>query len=94
VGSSIDDDGVLHLQPRLLDRLDGVGLCMRFRGNSLRLSVKGDELTVLVQAEGFRGPLRVCISGDLRELTPGRAYVFQVPGQASSAYPRPSGDGR
>ncbi|MEU8104060.1 glycosyl hydrolase family 65 protein [Nonomuraea muscovyensis] len=94
VGSSIDDEGVLHLQPRLLDRLDGVGLCMRFRGNSLRLSVKGDELTVLVQAEGFRGPLRVCISGDLRELTPGRAYVFQVPGQASSAHPRPSGDGR
>ena len=52
-GSSVRD-GVLHFQPRLIDRLDGLAFSMQFRGTSIRISIKGHELTALAQAEGFR----------------------------------------
>src|SRR6185503_20698770 len=48
-GSSVRD-GVLHFQPRLIDRLDGLAFSMQFRGTSLRISIKGHELTALAQA--------------------------------------------
>jgi trehalose/maltose hydrolase-like predicted phosphorylase len=83
VGSSITD-GVLRFEPRLLDRLDGVAFSMRFRGTSLRVSIKGDELTVLAPAEGFRGPLRVGVGAEVRELGPGSGCVFALPARASS----------
>ncbi|MFD1545053.1 glycoside hydrolase family 65 protein [Nonomuraea guangzhouensis] len=94
MGSSIGDDGVLRLQPRLLDRLDGVALCMRFRGTSLRVSVKGGELIVFAQAEGFRWPLRVGVGPDIHELSPGGTCVFKLPAEASSPPPRDAGDRR
>ena len=43
VGSSVRD-GVLHFQPRLIDRLDGLAFSMQFRGTSIRISIKGHEL--------------------------------------------------
>ena len=55
VGSSVRD-GVLHFQPRLIDRLDGLAFSMQFRGTSIRISIKGHELTALAQTEGFRAP--------------------------------------
>ncbi|MEU7863331.1 glycosyl hydrolase family 65 protein [Nonomuraea sp. NPDC049141] len=94
MGSSIGDDGVLRLQPRLLDRLDGVALCMRFRGTSLRVSVKGGELIVFAQAEGFRWPLRVGVGPDIHELSPGGTCVFKLPAEASSPPPRDAGGRR
>ncbi|MFG1679172.1 glycoside hydrolase family 65 protein [Nonomuraea sp. NPDC049269] len=94
MGSSIGDDGVLRLQPRLLDRLDGVALCMRFRGTSLRVSVKGGELIVFAQAEGFRWPLRVGVGPDIHELSPGGTCVFKLPAEASSPLPHDADDRR
>ena len=84
VGSSIGDD-VLRFEPRLLDRLDGVAFSMRFRGTSLQVSIKGDELTVLAQAEGFRGPLRVALGTEIRELEAGDGCVFTISAQADAA---------
>ena len=83
VGSSISD-GVLRFEPRLADRLDGAAFSMRFRGTSLRVSITGDKLTVLAQAEGFRGPMRVGVGDQVRELGAGDGCVFTVPAQASS----------
>ncbi len=83
VGSSITDD-VLRFEPRLLNRLDGVAFSMRFRGTSLQVSIEGDELTVLAQTEGFRGPMRVGVGDEVRELDPGSGCVFPLPAQASS----------
>ncbi|MET8245057.1 glycosyl hydrolase family 65 protein [Streptomyces sp. NPDC005202] len=84
VGSSIAD-GVLYLEPQLLDRLDGVALSMRFRGTALRVSIQGDQLNVFAEAEGFRGPMRVGVGGEVHELGPGSGCEFTLPPQSSSA---------
>ena len=75
LGTSFSGD-VLRFAPRLIDRLDGMRLSMRFRGVSLRVGITGNELSVLAQAEGFRGPLRVGVGADVRELGPGETVVF------------------
>jgi trehalose/maltose hydrolase-like predicted phosphorylase len=82
VGSSVAGD-VLCFEPRLLDRLDGVSFSMRFRGTALRVGIKGDELTVSAQAEGFRSPMRVRVCGDTRELGAGQSCVFALPQRGS-----------
>jgi trehalose/maltose hydrolase-like predicted phosphorylase len=84
VGSSITDD-VLRFEPRLLDRLDGVAFSMRFRGTPLRVGVKGDELSVAAQGEGFRGPLRVGVGDEVHDLEPGVTCVFRLNATAPSA---------
>ncbi|MDN5929922.1 MAG: glycoside hydrolase family 65 protein [Pseudonocardia sp.] len=68
-------DGVLHVAPRMIDRLDGLALSMRFHGTSLRLSIEGDELTVLARADGFRRPVRVAVGDEVRELGAGQAWT-------------------
>ena len=77
-------DGVLRFNPRLLDRLDGLSLSLRFRGTSLRVGLKGSELSVLARAEGFRGPLSVGVGDQVRQLSGGELTVFTLPAQASS----------
>lgn len=62
----------------------GVAFSIRFHGTSLQVSIQADELTVLAQAEGFRGPLRVGDGDEVRELDPGSGCVFPLPAQASS----------
>jgi trehalose/maltose hydrolase-like predicted phosphorylase len=95
IGSRVSD-GVLRFEPRLLDRLDGVTVPMRFQGTSLRVHITGSELSVRARAEGFRGPLRIGVGDDVRELTPGQECTFvlgspttlrRVP-QATSAPPK------
>ena len=76
-GSSVRD-GVLHFQPRLIDRLDGLAFSMQFRGTSIRISVKGDELTVLARAEGFRAAVRVAVGDQVRDLGAGDDCVFAL----------------
>lgn len=70
--------GVLHFHPRLVGRLEGLALSMRFRGTALRVSINNGELTVLAQAAGFRSPVPVCVGGDLHELGPGESCVFPL----------------
>ena len=64
-------DGVLHFQPRLIDRLDGLAFSVQFRGTSIRISIKGHELTALAQPEGFRAPVRIAVADQVRELGTG-----------------------
>ncbi|MGK2852839.1 MAG: glycoside hydrolase family 65 protein [Microbacteriaceae bacterium] len=78
-------DGVLHFEPRLLDRLDGLVFSMQFRKTSIRISVKGVELTVLVPSEGFRAPVRIAIGEQVRELGAGDECVFALPPQPDPA---------
>jgi trehalose/maltose hydrolase-like predicted phosphorylase len=86
VGSSVRDD-VLRFEPQLLDRLDGVSFAMRFRGTSLRVSLNGAELTVLAQAGGFRGPTRVGVGDEVRELEPGADCVFRLGSSTKTRHP-------
>ena len=79
-GSSVRD-GVLHFQPRLIDRLDGLAFSMQFRGTSIRISIKGNELTALAQSEGFRAPVRISVGDQVHELGAGARCVFALPRQ-------------
>ncbi|HKS49122.1 MAG TPA: trehalose-phosphatase [Amycolatopsis sp.] len=72
-------DGVLYFSPTLLDRLSGLVFSMQFRASSLRISITGDELTVLAHPEGFRGPLRVGVGDEVREIEAGQRCVFSLP---------------
>ena len=74
VGANVSD-GVLHFDPRLTDRLDGLSFPMQFRGTSIRISISGDELTVTVLAEGFTRPVRIGIGAEVRELAAGGEWV-------------------
>jgi len=78
-------DGVLHFEPRLVDRLDGLVFSMQFRKTSIRISVKGVELTVLARAEGFRAPVRIAVGDQVRELGAGDECVFALPPQPDPA---------
>ncbi|MGH3848155.1 MAG: glycoside hydrolase family 65 protein [Pseudonocardiaceae bacterium] len=74
VGASVRD-GVLHFAPMRTDRLDGLTFPMQFRGTSIRVSIRGDELTVHTLAEGFRRPVWIGIGGEVRKLAAGEEWV-------------------
>jgi alpha,alpha-trehalase len=68
-------EGVLHFNPTLTDRLDGLTFSMQFRGTSMRISISGDELTVHTLTGGFSRPVRIAIGGTVRELAAGEEWV-------------------
>lgn len=80
VGTSISD-GVLRFAPRLVDRLDGVGFSMRFRGSPLRVRIGEGALRVIAPVQGFRGPVRVAMGDEVRELGAGETCAFALPAQ-------------
>jgi trehalose/maltose hydrolase-like predicted phosphorylase len=84
VGSDVRD-GVLYFAPTLLDRLDGLVLSMQFRATPLRVSIKGDELTVLALTQGFRGPVRIGVGDEVRELGAGDSWVFALSHESGPA---------
>ncbi|MGH3787089.1 MAG: glycoside hydrolase family 65 protein [Pseudonocardiaceae bacterium] len=74
LGASVRD-GILHFNPTLTDRLNGLTVPMQFRGTSIRVSISGDELTVHALAEGFSRPVRIGIGDEVRELAAGQDWV-------------------
>ena len=74
MGASVRD-GVLHFEPTLTNRLDGLTFAMQFRGTSIRVSISGDELTVHTLAAGFSRPVRIGIGDEVRELAAGERWV-------------------
>jgi trehalose/maltose hydrolase-like predicted phosphorylase len=96
VGASVRD-GVLHFDPTLTDRLDGLTFPMQFRGTSIRVSISGDVLTVHIQAEGFTRPVRIGIGDEIRELAAGEEWVAplrrrcDLPGDSPDDLPEDSG---
>jgi trehalose/maltose hydrolase-like predicted phosphorylase len=77
VGTTVRD-GVLHFDPTLTDRLDGLTFPMQFRGTSIRVSISGDELTVRILAEGYSRPVRIGIGDEVRELAAGEEWVASL----------------
>ena len=74
VGAKVRD-GVLHFDPTLTDRLDGLTFPMQFRGTSIRVGISGGELTVHALSEGFSRPIRIGIGDEVRELAAGEEWV-------------------
>lgn len=73
-GSTVRDD-VLHLDPRLTERLDGLTFLMQFRGMPLQVSLHGNELTVAADPEGRSHPVRVGVGDEVRDLCPGDQWT-------------------
>ena len=69
---------VLHFAPRLLDRLQGLVLPMRFRGVQLRIEVEGSELRVTAGTEGGARSVLVEAGGETRKVRPGDRHVFWI----------------
>ena len=58
---------------------------MQFRATPLRVSIAGHELTVHAMPEGFRGPVRIGVGDEVRELGAGDSWVFNLPQQTEPA---------
>ena len=86
VGTTVHD-GVLHFDPTLTDRLDGLTFPMLFRGTSIRVNISGDELTVRVLAEGYSRPVRIGIGDEVRELAAGEGWVASLRRKCHSGHP-------
>jgi len=84
-GSEIRGD-VLHFQPRLRERLDGLTFPMRFRGTPIQVSLGDGQLTVVADTDGSSGPIRVGVGDEVIELCPGDSHTFALaPEPAASA---------
>jgi trehalose/maltose hydrolase-like predicted phosphorylase len=86
-GSAIRD-GVLHFEPRLRDRLDGLAFSMQFRGTPIQVTLEGGELTVSADPEGLSRPIRVGVGDEVVQLCPGdrRTFALQESGVAHHQY--------
>jgi trehalose/maltose hydrolase-like predicted phosphorylase len=78
-------DGVVHFNPRLPDRLDGLSLPMQFRGTPITVTLEGTELTVIALADGFSLPVRVGVGDEVRELAAGERCTLTIPAGAGVA---------
>jgi trehalose/maltose hydrolase-like predicted phosphorylase len=84
-------DGVLHFNPRLHDRLEGLSFWMQFRRTPLQVTLGGGEITVAAHTEGLGQPVNVGVGNDVRELCPGDRCVFTLPRDARAAQPQVRG---
>jgi trehalose/maltose hydrolase-like predicted phosphorylase len=78
-------DGVVHFDPRLPSRLDGLSLPMQFRGTPIRVTLEGTELTVEALADGFSEPVKVGVGDEVRELSAAESCTFSIPAGAGVA---------
>ena len=69
--------GVLWLDPRLPDGLDGLDLSIRYRGHWLGIHITHDALRVGFE-RGWPGPACIGFGGEVYELTQGQDMSFQL----------------
>jgi trehalose/maltose hydrolase-like predicted phosphorylase len=70
-------DGVLTFAPTLTRRLDGLSFPMQVRGTPIRVTVRKDELTVVITG-GFSRAIKVGIGDDVREVGAGERCTFKL----------------
>ena len=85
VGTHIRD-GVLHFDPRLPSRLDGLSFSMQFHGTALRVTLAGGRLALAVNPEGVSRPIKVGVGSEVRELGAGDHATFDL---GRDSIPRP-----
>jgi trehalose/maltose hydrolase-like predicted phosphorylase len=71
-------DRVLHFDPRLPSRLDGLSFPVQFRQTPIQVTLTGQRLTLAVDPEAASRPVRVGACGDVRELCPGEQTTFDL----------------
>jgi trehalose/maltose hydrolase-like predicted phosphorylase len=90
LGSEIRD-GVLHFNPQLHDRLEGLSFWMQFRRTPLQVTLGGGALTITAHTEGLGQPVKVCVGDDVRELSPGDRCVLSLQRDSLAAQPQVRG---
>ena len=70
-------DGVLYFAPTLTKRLHGLTFPMQVRGTPIRVTLREDELTVVITG-GFSRAIKVGIGDDVRELGAGERCTFAL----------------
>ena len=69
--------GVLWLNPRLPDGLDGLNLTMRYRGHWLAIRITHAELRVSFE-KGWSGPARIGFRGEVYTMQQGQDVTFSL----------------
>jgi trehalose/maltose hydrolase-like predicted phosphorylase len=69
-------DGVLHVDPRLTDRLPEWSFPVQFRGTPIQVTFDDGLLTVAVHPEGLISSITVAVGAEVRELRPGERHTF------------------
>ena len=71
-------DGALYFTPRLIDRLEGLSIPIKFRDTPIRVTLEGSELSVTALSEGHSPPVRVGVADEVTELGPGDRATFTL----------------
>lgn len=77
-------DGILYFAPTLTKRLDGLTFPMQVHGTPIRVTLRADELTVVITG-GFSRAIKVGIGDDVRELGAGERCTFKLTGAVAPA---------
>jgi len=77
LGSEIRD-GVLHFDPRIIDRLEGLSFWMQFHRSPLQVTLEGGVLRIAAYSEGFNEPIKVSVGDEVRELSSGDRCEFAL----------------
>jgi trehalose/maltose hydrolase-like predicted phosphorylase len=84
LGTEIRGD-VLHFEPRLGERLDGLSFPMQFRRTHLTVAIEADKLFVSVDPEGFSRPIKVSTGDEVVELGAGESCELEIAAGAVEA---------
>jgi trehalose/maltose hydrolase-like predicted phosphorylase len=71
-------DATLCFSPRTGDWLDGLSLNLRFRKTPVEVTLDGETLRVVAQAEGSTQPVRVHVGEKIQEMEDGKGYSFTL----------------
>jgi trehalose/maltose hydrolase-like predicted phosphorylase len=77
-------DGVLHFEPRLPGAIKELSFAMQYQRTPLLVTLDQDRLTLALHPEGARGPIRVGVGGEIRELCPGDRHTFDLSSATAS----------
>ena len=77
-------EGVLHFDPRLPPRLEGLSFSMQFHGTPILVTVEPTRLTLSAHRESASRPVMVAVGDEVRELHAGDECIFHIRGSNSA----------
>ena len=81
-------DGVLCFEPRLPPALEQVAFRMQFQRTPLQPTLDHERLAIAVHREGARGPIRLGVGDEVRELCPGDTEEFALSSPVATGWER------
>jgi trehalose/maltose hydrolase-like predicted phosphorylase len=84
-------NGVLHFEPRLPGPIEELSFAVQYQRTPLVVTLDKDRLTLALHPEGARGPIRVGVGREIRELRPGDSHTFDLSSAMAAEQRRVSG---